>query len=603
MDGAPADRALLGRMTRFLEFRGPDAQEIWCDGPAGFGHTLLQIGNGIPLEKQPAQLDRRLWIIADARIDARNELIGKLKAKSGAARCVSLSTPDSVLILHAYDVWGDACVEHLIGDFSFAVWDAPGQRLFCARDQFGVKPFFYARLGSCIVFSNTLNCIRLHPAVSSKLNDLAIADFLLFDVFQDPEATSFADINRLPPAHVATCEQGKIGVWRYWTLPVATLLQHGRKEEFLEHFRELFDAAVADRLRTKNAGVLMSGGLDSPIVTATARRLLRGNGNEGGLRAYTDVFDTLIKHEERHYATLVAEALKIPIEYSVCDHCRIFDRADQPENHSPEPADSAWPYTTGHQLRRLAIDNRVALTGYGADPTLYGRISIHFRHLLETKQFGRALSDAAEYLGQEGRLSRLYLRIRFNIVFASKRYGPQYPTWLNEELERRLALHERWESATLVAFSGAGVRPEAHDGMLSPMWAKLFEEHDAGVTGIPIEVRHPFFDLRLVNFLLALPRLPWCCDKQLLREAARGVLPEAVRLRRKSPLSIDALVVLLHQPEAAWVDHFNPVPELERYVVRKRIPAVYREKQSRVAWLNLRPLSLNFWLRQEFAID
>jgi asparagine synthase (glutamine-hydrolysing) len=133
------------------------------------------------------------------------------------------------------------------------------------------------------------------------------------------------------------------------------------------------------------------------------------------------------------------------------------------------------------------------------------------------------------------------------------------------------------------------------------MWAGLFEACDAGLTRVPIEVRHPFFDLRLLNFLLALPTLPWCCDKQLLREAGRDILPDAVRLRRKSPLPADPLIALLDRPEAAWVDRFEAVPELGRYVVRKRVPVVLGEKDPWRAWIHLRPLSLNFWLQQRNA--
>ena len=260
LDGAPVDRALLERMTRSLAFRGPDAQEVWCQGPVGLGHALLQITSGTPLEKQPAELDGRLWIVADARIDARAELIAKLKAKSGTAGLSLSFPPDAQLILHAYDAWGDACVEHLLGDFSFAIWDARERRLFCARDQFGVKPFFYAHLGSAFILSNTLDCVRQHPAVSSRLNDLAIADFLLFDSNQDLATTTFADIQRLPPAHILTCEQGKISVRRYWELSVTTPIHYSRDAEYVEHFRELLDTAVADRLRTDSVGVMMSGG-------------------------------------------------------------------------------------------------------------------------------------------------------------------------------------------------------------------------------------------------------------------------------------------------------------------------------------------------------
>ena len=128
-------------------------------------------------------------------------------------------------------------------------------------------------------------------------------------------------------------------------------------------------------------------------------------------------------------------------------------------------------------------------------------------------------------------------------------------------------------------------------------WVDLFESFDSGATGVPVEVCHPFYDLRLVNFLLALPRLPWCCDKELLREAARGVLPDLVRLRGKSPLAVEPLVALLQDPESAWVDRFEPLPELERFVVRNRIPNVHGELDSVAGWLHLKPLSLNFWLQ------
>ena len=129
------------------------------------------------------------------------------------------------------------------------------------------------------------------------------------------------------------------------------------------------------------------------------------------------------------------------------------------------------------------------------------------------------------------------------------------------------------------------------------MWPALFEGYDCGVTGVPVEVRHPFFDLHLVSFLLALPALPWCSDKELLREAGRGILPDVVRLRRKSPLMGDPLIALLKRPESAWVDSFEAVPELRRYVERGLIPKVSGEKDAWSAWIHLRPLSLNFWLR------
>ncbi|PYT69609.1 MAG: asparagine synthetase B [Acidobacteria bacterium] len=597
-DNAPIDRALLESLTDFLSFRGPDACEVCLDGSIGMGHALLRTTHESKNERQPASLEERYRIVADARLDAREELIDELQ-RTGRNVCPDM--PDGDLLLHAYAAWGASCVDHLLGDFSFALWDARCKQLFCARDHFGVKPFYYASIGALVVLSNTLNCIRHHPAVSAQLNDLAIADFLLFDTIRESGATSFRDIQRLPPAHILACEQGRISVRRYWTLPVSDPIHHKRPGECLDEFRELMDRAVADRMRMDSVAVLMSGGLDSPTVAAIAKRALNGNKTPAGLRAYTEVFERLIPHEERRYAELVVGALKIPIEFQVSDEIGLWKDADQHGNGWPEPIHS--PFSDGglSQLRQVAAGNCVALTGFGGDPALSCQLSVHFSLLLKNRQIRRALSDVVRYFAAEGRFSRLYLRTRWQIWFGDKSQTPQYPVWLNQDLEKPLGLRERWETFMRSPARPGASRATAQEAVADPFWPNLFEGYDPGVTSIPVEVRHPFFDLRLVTFLLALPALPWCSDKELLREAARGVLPDAVRLRRKSPLPADPLIALLERPESKWVDSFEAVPELGRYVERKRIPKVFGEKDAWTAWIHLRPLSLNFWLRSRAA--
>jgi asparagine synthase (glutamine-hydrolysing) len=599
-DDAPIERALLQSLTDFLSYRGPDAREIWVEGAIGMGHALLRTTDESRGERQPASLEGSYWIVADARLDRREELIEELNR---AKREVCSNVPDCELVLHAYANWGAACVDHLKGDFSFALWDARHKQVFCARDHFGIKPFYYAQVGEIFLFSNTLDCVRAHPAVSDKLNDLAIADFLLFDMIREPRATSFAEIQRLPPAHTLSCNGAGITLRRYWVLPVSAPISHKRPSDCVEQFRELLDRAVADRLRTKNVGVLMSGGLDSPTVAASAQRTLAGNGSVDGLCAYTEVFESLIPHEERHYAQLVAEELKIPIQFHVNDEMGLWKLREYEDNRWPEPVHSPGSDGGVAQMRQIAVRNRVALTGFGGDPALSCLLSVHFLHLLKERQFGRALSESMRYLGAEGRFSRLYLRARWHRWFASNRQAPHYPGWLNRDLEKRLSLRERWWALTRASTPNAAVRPVAYETMLDSMWPTLFEGYDPGVTRVPLEVRHPFFDLQLVEFLLALPALPWCSDKELLREAARGILPDVVRLRRKSPLLADPLIARLQRPESAWVDSFEGVPELGRYVERGLLPKVFREKNAWTAWIHLRPLSLNDWLRSKKASD
>ena len=232
LDGSPVDGGLLGRMTAYLRFRGPDGQRAWAMKNVGFGHALLRVTEESAREAQPFTLDGQRWIVADARVDARQDLIAELRARG--QQDVAFDAPDVELILRAYGVWGEDCVSHLLGDFTFAVWDEPRQRLFCARDHLGVKPFFYAQLGQTVRLQQHA---RLHPPASggvARLNDAAIADFLLFGANQESDTTSFRDIRRLPPAHCHhLVEWHATQCRRYWTLPVEEPIHFKRADEYI----------------------------------------------------------------------------------------------------------------------------------------------------------------------------------------------------------------------------------------------------------------------------------------------------------------------------------------------------------------------------------
>ena len=172
-DGTPVDRQLLGELTDSLYFRGPDRQQVWIDGSTGLGHTLFRTTHEARHEDQPASLDGKTWITGCIRIDAREDLLNQL----GMQHEIKLTdTPDSHLVLHAYRVWGEACLGHLLGDFSFALWDSRQKKLFCARDRFGMRQLCYARLGKTFIVSNSIYSIRQHPGVSDRLSDTAIGD-------------------------------------------------------------------------------------------------------------------------------------------------------------------------------------------------------------------------------------------------------------------------------------------------------------------------------------------------------------------------------------------------------------------------------------------
>ena len=590
LDGAPIDRRLLHRMTDFLAFRGPDAQNICIDGAAGFGHTLLKTTYESEREHQPCTLDGKVWVVADARVDARSDLIAELKARG---REVAAEVSDVELILHAYGVWQEDCVQHLLGDFAFGIWDAPRSRLFLARDHMGVKPLYYSHIGSCVIFSNTLDCIRQHPLVSDRLNDQAVADFLLFDLNQDKATTTFADIQRIPPAHCAVWSETSLDLRRYWTLPIDEPVYYRRLDDYIDRFKELLKAAVCDRLRTDRVGIFMSGGVDSPTLAATAHDLLRYRSDKSAVRAFTIAYDGY--DEERYYAGLVAAKLGIPIEFSGWTKDTFDPEWQQTSFHTPEPvshparlpADSTY-----HQ--RMAAHSRVAFYGEGPDNALHYEWPTYLSYLMRHRRFVLLLRD----LGCQAVLDPRLLTIAVSRIVkrpASNETESCFPDWFNPDFENHLQLRARWQELQVQLPSPHPIRPVSHRSFDLSLWQSIFEGYDPASTRAPLEVRHPFLDVRLLSYLLAVPTVPWCRSKYLLRRAMREMLPEPVLRRPKAPLINDPWTERMLE---CGLPPLIPAPLLNQYVdVNRASQAPVRDRNR--FWVDFRTRSLNYWLRNQ----
>jgi asparagine synthase (glutamine-hydrolysing) len=593
-NGAPIDRGLLHALVHFLSYRGPDARETWADGCVGLGHAMLRTLRESANERQPASLEGRFWITADARLDSRTDLETELEQ---AGRKLQRPLPHSELLLHAYAAWGANCVKHLRGDFAFAIWDAREKTLFCARDHFGIKPFYYAELGELFLFSNTLNCIRLHPHLGDELNEVAIGDFLLFGLNCDTAATTFRQVRRLPPAHSLTVSPAGLRIARYWTAPTDGRIRYRHADDYIEHFQVLLQAAVADRLRTDRAGILLSGGLDSSSIASTANGLSAKSPGTMNLHAYTVVYESLIPDRDGANARKVAEFLRIPIHCLAIDHLPLFDRWNDPEFTWPEPVDDPFFAGIFDQFKMIAADCRVALTGEGSDNLMHFEMWPYTRDMIRRRDWRQFFRDVPRYLWIRPS-PWPGLRRRVMELLGMDPRAPKFPQWIAPDFARRANLEARWRDH-LAASANAGhpIHPTAHASLTMPQWPGLFENENAGVTRCPVEVRHPFLDLRVVEYLLALPPFPWFYEKVLLREAMVGRLPESVRLRPKSPLAGDPLVAQLRKPGAEWVDHVAWSTEMEQFVDRSALAPLKGIEVSEKADMLIRPVCLNFWLQ------
>jgi asparagine synthase (glutamine-hydrolysing) len=592
LDGAPVDGGLLGRLTGFLAFRGPDRQGVHVRNNVGLGHALLRISEESQREEQPFTLDGQRWIVADARVDARPDLIAELRARRHEP--LASDATDAELILRAYEVWGEECVTHVLGDFTFALWDEPRQRLFCARDHLGVKPFCYATVGQTVIISNTLDCIRMHPAVSRDLHDSAIADFLVFGANQEIDTTVFRDIRRLPPAHCITWSNEPTRPRRYWTLPIEEPIHFTHANQYSERFRELLQAAVRDRLRARRVAVLMSGGLDSTTLAAAASRLRRDGAADFSLQAITSVYDRLIPDSERHYAGLVADHLQIPIRYDVRDDETSISHWDQVSVHTPEPVDNPPKFAAGVEFwKNMASQTRVFLYGEGPDNALRYEWRPYLSHLLAGRRVGRLIRALSNDLWMHPRVP-LWSSIR-QVAGATERenkWRDTFPGWLNEELAARCGCRERWHARQRPSSPAHPVRPLGYDGFSAIRWQPLFEDCDVNGALSRCEIRHPFLDLRLLQFMLALPAMPWCRSKLIIRRSMRTALPPDVLRRKKTAVHASPDFARV---AASGFPRLVPSTHLLRYVNPDKIPAVPRTAlELRAA---LRPLGLNYWLQ------
>jgi asparagine synthase (glutamine-hydrolysing) len=593
-NGAPAERALLQAFAHFLSYSGPDAREVWADGAIGFGHTLLRTTRESLNERQPASLEGHLWITADARLDCRAELEAEL---ADGGRKYGRPIPDCELILQAYALWGERCVDHLRGDFSFSIWDAHRSALFCARDHFGVKPFYYAELGDLFLFSNTLTCIRLHPDVSEELSEAAIADFLLFGLNCDNATTTFRDIRRLPPAHFLTVSPEGLRIERYWSAPTDGRIRYRHTDDYVEHFQVLLEAAVADRLRIDRAGILLSGGIDSGSIAATARELTGKPKGASDLRAYTAVYNSSSLDQDGKHARDAAEFLRIPIHCSAMDGLEPFERWDDPEWTLPEPVDDPFFAGVFDQFRLIAADCRVVLSGEGSDNLMHFQMLPYVQEMMRNREWERFFTEVPHYLWVRPSVWP-GIRRRIKGLFGKDPKAPVYPKWFASDFAQRMNLEARWREWTeLHVTAGHPILPKAHASLSIPQWTNFFEHANPTVTHFPVDVRYPFLDLRIVNYLLALPPFPWFFEKMLLREAMVGRLPENVRVRPKTPMTIDPLAERLQRRQAEWMSQAHWAEEMDQYISRPSLAQPNGEIGFQRADSNVRPLCLNFWLQ------
>jgi asparagine synthase (glutamine-hydrolysing) len=585
--GGTADTRTLRRMLAALAHRGADGEGVWASGPVALGHRAFWTTPEAQTEGQPwHDAAGELAVVMDGRIDNRDELRAALRGRG----CRLRADHDSELVLRAYECWGENFPRELAGDFGIAVWDGTRRRLVCARDPLGVKPLYYQGNGSTFRWGSEPEAILADPEVPRTADEGMVAEMLAGYLVSRAD-TLWVGLKRVPPAHTLTVDARGIRLARYWPPESLADIRYACDADYALHFRALLEEAVRGRLRA--AGPIashLSGGIDSSSVVALAQRLLQSGSPPVPLEAFTQTYPAQPR-DERAFAEEVASrcgtkwhaVMPDPPgpEYYEAQARRYLDFPDYPNGAAGSLA-----------ISRLAASNgcRVMLTGVWGNAFLEGSTA----HLADSLRGGRlveaircARSDCA-LLYDTGLASALFnggvrplvpSRIRRALSPLLRR--AVVPQFMPAAFARRVGLRDRlrlpeW-APPYPTFAQRGVYTSA----LTAWNVHAGEITERGAAMFGIEERHPFTDRRLVEFCLALPeeqRWRGTTLKVVLREAMRGLLPEAVRTKAEQPdlsfLSMEALAAAggervfenLRIAEQGWVD-----PGVAREMYRRAV--------------------------------
>jgi asparagine synthase (glutamine-hydrolysing) len=532
-----------------MTHRGPDdAGEWWSqDGRVGLGHRRLAILDLSPAGHQPMADPRgELWIVFNGEIYNFLELRKELAAKGHVFR----SRTDTEVILAAYREWGTDCLERLNGMFAFALYDQPRRRLFLARDRAGEKPLFYRVTDGELRFASELKGLMVDPSLPRTIDPEALDCYLAFG-FVPGSRCILEGVKKLPPAHALVFDlgTGRIRVWRYWNLP-APPINSGegvQQEELVEELEQLLEDAVRRQLMADvSVGVLLSGGIDSSLVTAMAARA------SCKIRTFTVRFPGYGSYDETEHARLVAC-------HFGTEHFEL-DAADATPELLPqlarqydEPVVDSSMIPTSLLCQLVRQHCTVALGGDGGDELFGGYV--HYPRLVRLHRYAgwiplplrRAMAAAATFALPVGVKGRNWLQA---VGVDMKSHVPMVATYFDHRARAKL-LHG--STGPWAPFAEEIIHEINHSkGDLieraTRMDFRLYLAEDILVKVDrasmlhSLEVRAPYLDHRIIEF--AFGKVPSSLKatlhgkKILLKIIAARLLPEGFDLERKHGLNV-----------------------------------------------------------------
>ena len=541
---APARAA---RKRDIITHRGPAESGLHTDAHAALAHRRLSIVDLSTGQQPLSNEDGSVWVVFNGEIYNHAEIRRELEAHGHRYRTKS----DTETIVHAYEQWGDDCVERFRGMFAFAIWDAPKRRLLLVRDRLGIKPLYWTMAGDTLLFGSEIKALLASGMVEAVANHAVLPE-VLSTRYTSGEETLFRGIYKLLPGHRLVFDGGAVAIQQYWDLPTRTDSPESPAASPVERFKELLEESVRLRLMADvPLGMFLSGGIDSSAIAAIMARMI-----DRPLQTFSVAFKDRA-FNELEYAREVARSIGAVSHEIVIDDQDFFGALPKLVWHEDEPIahPSSVPLYFVSALARQHVT--VVLTGEGSDELLagYGKYLRAAWNWRAGTVYERMLPAAVRESIARGIVPMLprklerYARRSFLTMDRSPEamFFDNFASIRLADQQRLLApAHRAAASRTGAYASSLGYfnAPNGNSTLLDRLLyadiktylVELLMKQDQMSMATSIESRVPFLDHKLVEFAATLPdawKLSGFTTKRILRESMKGLLPESILNRPK----------------------------------------------------------------------
>ncbi|MDB5284032.1 MAG: asparagine synthase [Bacteroidota bacterium] len=523
--------ALINRMLESIRHRGPEASSFFIEDEVCLGHNRLKIIDLSDEANQPFHYDG-LVLIFNGEIYNYIELKETLIKAGFKFRTSS----DTEVVCAAYMHWGNNCVDRFIGMWALALWDKRTKKLFCSRDRFGIKPFYYYEQGESFWFGSEIKALKLIPGFNYELNTAQLNRGVAFGWVENHDQTVYTHLKNLPAAHNLIWENGKITVSQYWDIDLNKIKKSSYSwEEKKRIFKDLFFDSVKLHSRSDVAnGICLSGGLDSSAIASTFCNLYP----EAKIKSFTIYFEGAGKVDERNFAdSVVRKYPNIIPHYYQPSNKEVADLWHTAAYQSDVPV---WgsSHLAGFFVMGLAKQNGVTVVndGQGADEYLGGYL--HSLYRIMGSQFSEGRIGAAMQL-LNGVSSREQFSFGKKMDFLMKGVASAF-----SDEDKMLKLEYRKFAQLLGAGPGITLERKTEDKFDNFLYHLIFDTtlqpilyfEDRKSMQYSIESRVPFLNHQLIEFAFGLSNedriSPNAETKYILRESMKDILPKEVYERK-----------------------------------------------------------------------